>query len=35
MGDVNAPGKVMTYCLPPPLKAIDWRPVTGEFLGCL
>lgn len=33
MSDVNAPGKVMTYSLTTPLKAIAWRPVTGELLG--
>ncbi len=33
MSDVNAPGDVMTYNLASPLKAIAWRPVTGELLG--
>lgn len=33
MSDVNAPGEVMTYSLASPLKAIAWRPVTGELLG--
>lgn len=33
MSDVNAPGEVMTYDLASPLKAIAWRPVTGELLG--
>lgn len=33
MGDLNAPGDVMTYSLASPLKAIAWRPVTGELLG--
>lgn len=33
MSDVNAPGDVMTYDLASPLKAIAWRPVTGELLG--
>lgn len=33
MSDVNAPGEVMTYSLTSPLKAIAWRPVTGELLG--
>jgi hypothetical protein len=33
MADVNAPGEVMTYSLASPLKAIAWRPVTGELLG--
>ncbi len=33
MSDVNAPGDVMTYSLASPLKAIAWRPVTGELLG--
>ncbi|WP_317960229.1 DUF4394 domain-containing protein [Phaeobacter inhibens] len=33
MADVNAPGDVMTYSLASPLKAIAWRPVTGELLG--
>jgi hypothetical protein len=33
MGDVTAPGAVMTHALASPLKAIAWRPVTGELLG--
>ena len=33
MGDVNAAADVMTYELATPLKAIAWRPVTGELLG--
>lgn len=33
MSDINAPGEVMTYSLASPLKAIAWRPVTGELLG--
>lgn len=33
MADVNAPGDVMTYSLTAQLKAIAWRPVTGELLG--
>lgn len=33
MGDVNAPDQVMTYSLASPLKALAWRPVTGELLG--
>lgn len=33
MSDVNAPGDMMTYSLASPLKAIAWRPVTGELLG--
>lgn len=33
MGDLSAPDKVMTYALKSPLKAIAWRPVTGELLG--
>jgi hypothetical protein len=33
MSDVNAPGEVMTFSLASPLKAIAWRPVTGELLG--
>ncbi|MCF6433425.1 MULTISPECIES: DUF4394 domain-containing protein [unclassified Leisingera] len=33
MSNVNAPGDVMTYSLASPLKAIAWRPVTGELLG--
>lgn len=33
MRDVNAPGDVTTYSLTSPLKAIAWRPVTGELLG--
>ncbi|WP_420860702.1 DUF4394 domain-containing protein [Algirhabdus cladophorae] len=33
MGDVDAPANVMTYALASPLKAIAWRPVTGELLG--
>ncbi len=33
MADVNAPGEGMTYSLAAPLKAIAWRPVTGELLG--
>lgn len=33
MSNVNAPADVMTYSLASPLKAIAWRPVTGELLG--
>ncbi|KNX41222.1 hypothetical protein ROTO_21740 [Roseovarius tolerans] len=33
MSNVNAPSDVMTYSLDSPLKAIAWRPVTGELLG--
>lgn len=33
MADINAPGEVATYSLASPLKAIAWRPVTGELLG--
>lgn len=33
MSDVNAPGEVKTYDLASPLKAIAWRPVTGELIG--
>lgn len=33
MKDVSAPEKAMTYGLSSPLKAIAWRPVTGELLG--
>jgi len=33
MSDVAAPDKMMTYTLKSPLKAIAWRPVTGELLG--
>ncbi|WP_342078171.1 DUF4394 domain-containing protein [Yoonia sp. SS1-5] len=33
MSDLSAPGDVMTYDLASPLKAIAWRPVTGELLG--
>ncbi|MEM7470605.1 MAG: DUF4394 domain-containing protein [Pseudomonadota bacterium] len=33
MSDVNAPAEVMTYDLAAPLKAIAWRPVTGELIG--
>ena len=33
MSDVNAPAEVMTYSLASPLRAIAWRPVTGELLG--
>ena len=33
MSDIGAPDSVMTYNLKAPLKAIAWRPVTGELLG--
>lgn len=33
MSDVNAPADVMTHSLALPLKAIAWRPITGELLG--
>lgn len=33
MADLNAPDDVMSYSLASPLKAIAWRPVTGELLG--
>lgn len=33
MSDIGTPDKVMTYSLKMPLKAIAWRPVTGELLG--
>lgn len=33
MGDVGMPGDAMTHSLKAPLKAIAWRPVTGELLG--
>ena len=33
MADVNAPNEVMTFDLATPVKAIAWRPVTGELLG--
>ena len=33
MSDMHAPGDVKTYSLASPLKAIAWRPVTGELLG--
>lgn len=33
MRDINVPGDVMTFSLASPMKAIAWRPVTGELLG--
>ena len=33
MSDVESPEQTMTYTLKAPLKAIAWRPVTGELLG--
>lgn len=33
MSDVHNPGDATTYNLASPLKAIAWRPVTGELLG--
>ena len=33
MGDLSNPAEVMAYDLDSPLKAIAWRPVTGELLG--
>ena len=33
MPDVNAPSDVMSFSLASPVKAIAWRPVTGELLG--
>lgn len=33
MADINAPADVMTFNLATPVKAIAWRPVTGELLG--
>ncbi|WP_147124300.1 DUF4394 domain-containing protein [Shimia ponticola] len=33
MADISMPGDVMTFDLDAPLKAIAWRPVTGELLG--
>jgi hypothetical protein len=33
MSDIGIPDKVIMYSLEAPLKAIAWRPVTGELLG--
>lgn len=33
MSDLDSPGDVKTHALGAPLKAIAWRPVTGELLG--
>jgi len=33
MGDLGMTGDAMTHQLKTPLKAIAWRPVTGELLG--
>lgn len=33
MADIAAPGEVNTYALETPLRAIAYRPVTGELLG--
>lgn len=33
MSDISAPDARMTHALGAPLKAIAWRPVTGELLG--
>ncbi|WP_434286216.1 DUF4394 domain-containing protein [Celeribacter sp. SCSIO 80788] len=33
MADIAAPGEVMTYDLEMPLRAIAYRPVTGQLLG--
>ncbi|WP_299971625.1 DUF4394 domain-containing protein [uncultured Roseobacter sp.] len=33
MSDIGTPDKVMTHSLKAPLKAIAWRPVTGELVG--
>lgn len=33
MADIAAPGEVQTYTLDTPLRAIAYRPVTGELLG--
>ena len=33
MSDIGTPESSMTYSLTAPLKAIAWRPVTGELLG--
>ena len=33
MADIAAPGEVQTYALETPLRAIAYRPVTGQLLG--
>lgn len=33
MSDIGAPDKIATFDLASPVKAIAWRPVTGELLG--
>jgi hypothetical protein len=33
MSDIGAPDEFMSHSLAAPLKAIAWRPVTGELLG--
>jgi hypothetical protein len=33
MRDIGSPENFMTYSLKTPVKAIAWRPVTGELLG--
>ena len=33
VADIAAPGEAQTYALETPLRAIDYRPVTGQLLG--